>query len=127
MELIARVRVVLKRCGYKDVPRVINSGGVTLDPTGRIAITGNERIDFSPKEFDLLYVLVSHPNQVLSRYALLDEVWGDDSDVTTRTIDAHVSYIRRKIEVFGSVTGKIETVYKAGYMWSLHGDCESGV
>ncbi len=126
-ELTARIRAVLKRCGYKNEPRIINSGGISLDPESR-TITGVDAIiELSPREFDLLYFLVSRPNQTLSRYALLDEIWGEDSEVTTRTIDAHVSYLRKKLADSGIISGRIATVYKAGYMWSINDNNRNGL
>jgi len=119
MELIARVKALLRRCGYREESRVINSGGITIDPMNRSVFAGSSRVEVSPKEFDLLYVLISHPNQALSRYYILDEVWDEDSDLSTRTVDAHVAYLRRKLNVCDLLTGSIETVYRVGYMWTL--------
>jgi len=125
MELIARVRAVLKRCGYREESHAINSGGVTLDPGSRTLLIGEKRVDISPREFDLLRVLLSHPNQALSRYYLLDEVWGEESDLSTRTVDAHIAYLRKKLEDCSGINGVIETVYKVGYMWFLGGGNEN--
>jgi len=117
MELLARIRAVLKRSGHRDELRVVNSGDVTVDPESRCVIAGDQRIDVSPKEFDLLYALVSHPNQALSRYYLLEAVWGEVNDLSMRTVDAHVAYLRRKLESCSNISGGIDTVYKVGYMW----------
>jgi two-component system alkaline phosphatase synthesis response regulator PhoP len=118
MELIARIRAVLRRSGYKESPSVINSAGLIIDPGRRSVQANSIEIEFSPKEFDLLYTLASHPNQALSREYLLNEVWGEDSEVTYRTIDAHVSYLRKKLEDNNETRARIVTVYKVGYMWS---------
>jgi DNA-binding response OmpR family regulator len=119
VELIERVRAVLRRSGYQEKLSVINSSGVVLDPTARsVSIEGNP-VDLTPKEFDLLYMLASHSNQVLSRDSLLDAVWGEDSDVTYRTVDAHISYLRRKIESSPEKPDRIITVYKVGYKWEV--------
>jgi len=117
MELIARIRAVLRRSGYKEKLSVINSAGVMIDPESRLVTVENCNIDLSPKEFNLLYTLASHPNQALSRNYLLDAAWGEDSDVTHRTVDSHISYLRHKIESNPVEPLRIITVYKVGYMW----------
>ncbi|NQU06875.1 MAG: response regulator transcription factor, partial [Calditrichaeota bacterium] len=119
MELIARIRAVLRRSGFKESSSIINSAGLIIDPERRSVIAEDIKIELSPREFDLLYILASHPNQALSREYLLHEVWGEESDVTYRTIDAHVSYIRKKLEENNEAPARIITVYKVGYMWSI--------
>jgi len=117
MELIARIRAVLRRSGYREKHSVINSAGAVIDPEARSVTSDGRDIELSPREFDLLYTLASHPNQALSRNYLLNEVWGEDSDVTNRTVDAHISYLRRKIELNPEAPARIVTVYKVGYKW----------
>ncbi|MCF7811850.1 response regulator transcription factor [bacterium] len=119
MELIARVRAVLRRSGFKESRSVINSAGLMIDPERRSVHANSIKIEFSPKEFDLLYILASRPNQALSREYLLNEVWGENSEVTYRTIDAHVSYLRKKLVESEDKVAQIITVYKVGYMWSI--------
>lgn len=117
MELIARIRAVLRRSGYREKHSVINSAGAVIDPEARSVTSDGRDIELSPREFDLLYTLASHPNQALSRNYLLNEVWGEDSDVTHRTVDAHISYLRHKIESNPEAPARIVTVYKVGYKW----------
>jgi len=117
MELIARVRAVLRRSGCRELPSVINSGGLMMDPAERAASLDDRPLALAPREFDLLYALASHPNQALSRTALLEDAWGDDADVTGRTVDNHVASLRRKIEENPETPTRIITVYKVGYLW----------
>ena len=119
MELIARIRAVLHRSGYQEKLSVINSAGVVIDPGARSVRLEGRNIELSPREFELLYTLASRPNQALSRNSLLDAVWGEDSDVTNRTVDAHISYLRRKIESTPEKPARIVTVYKVGYKWHV--------
>lgn len=121
-ELTARIKAVLRRCGYKAEQRILNSGGISIDPNTRTVMCGTDQIDLTPREFDLLYMLISHSNRAISRYALLDEIWGEDKDVTIRTIDAHVSYLRRKLMDVKGILGQIVTVYKSGYTWEVISD-----
>lgn len=117
-ELIARIRAVLRRSGYQERKTVINSSGFKVDPNSRSVTDSGEQIELTPREFDLVYALASHPNQALSRDYLINSVWGDDSKVTNRTVDAHISYLRQKLNSRNS----IHTVYKVGYMWSNEGE-----
>jgi two-component system OmpR family response regulator len=117
MELIARIRAVLRRLGYRETPSVIHSVGFIIDPHARSVLHNDSELPLAPKEFELLYILASHPDQALSRTFLLDEVWGEESEVTTRTVDAHVSALRHKIETNPEDPTRIVTVYKVGYKW----------
>jgi len=117
MELIARIRAVLRRNGWREKPSVINSCGVMIDPGSHTVTVNGRNVDLSLMEFELLYTLASHPNQALSRNYLLDEVWGEESDVTHRAVDARILSLRRKIEIDAENPKQIITVYKVGYKW----------
>jgi DNA-binding response OmpR family regulator len=118
-ELIARVRAVLRRSGYKEKPAAIHTGGLMIDPESRRAVLDGAALDINGREFDLLYVLASHPGQALSRNFLLDEVWGEDTDVTHRVVDARILSLRRKVEANPDEPKRIVTVYKVGYRWEV--------
>jgi DNA-binding response OmpR family regulator len=118
MELLARIRAVLRRAGIREIPSIVNSCGFTVDPGARTATKDGRAIALTPKEQDLLYTLMSHPNQALSRFALLEEVWGSEVDVTDRTVDSHIASLRRKIEINPEAPERIQTVYKVGYRWT---------
>lgn len=117
MELISRVRAVLRRSGHRDKPSVVHSHGLVIDPAARTASLGGQPLLLAPKEFELLFVLASHPEQALSRSYLLDEIWGQSCDVTSRTVDNHVLSLRKKIESSPENPSRIQTVYKVGYRW----------
>jgi DNA-binding response OmpR family regulator len=117
-ELIARVRAVLRRGGYREKPAVVHKGGLLIDPESRIVELDGTPLDINGREFDLLYVLVSHSGQALSRNFLLDEVWGDETEVTHRVVDARILSLRRKLEDNPEEPVHIVTVYKVGYRWS---------
>ncbi len=97
-ELVGRVRVGLRRGGRGPMPKRIRFGDVDVDLAGRRVFRGDEPVDLTPTEFDLLALLVSRPGEVISRNEFLDEVWGADVHVTLRTVDTHLSSLRRKIE-----------------------------
>jgi two-component system response regulator MtrA len=72
-------------------------------------------VALTPKEFDLLLAFVRRPGVVLSRVALLRDVWGHAADVMTRTVDIHVAELRRKLERVPARPRHLVTVWKAGY------------
>lgn len=95
--------------------RVLRYGKLTVDPARREARVGETLVPLRAKEFDLLHYLVRHPGIVLSREALLREVWGYDYPVDTRTIDVHVRWLRQKLEEDSGQPRMIETVRGFGY------------
>jgi DNA-binding response OmpR family regulator len=105
-ELLARVRALLRR----SVPDALQVGGVRMDLAGhRVLIEGTE-IGLANKEFELLRVLLSRPGQVVSREEILREVWNAPELKSSKTLDMHMSWLRRKI---GS--GRIATVRGVGF------------
>jgi DNA-binding response OmpR family regulator len=90
-------------------------GVVEVDPAARTVTREGAPVDLSPKEFDLLVALLRHEGAVVSRPALLDDVWGYASDVLSRTVDTHVAELRRKLEDDPANPRHILTVRKAGY------------
>ncbi len=105
-ELLARVRALLRR----SAPDALQVGGVRMDLAGhRVLIEGTE-IGLATKEFELLRVLLARPGQVVSREEILREVWNDPELKSSKTLDMHISWLRRKI---GS--GRIATVRGVGF------------
>ena len=99
-ELLARVRSVSRRGPIpKDVK--LTAGDLRLDPASREVVRGERRIEVTPREFQVLELLMRRAGRVVSRDSLIDIVWGGDSDVTTNTVDAFVSALRRKLELDG--------------------------
>lgn len=113
-ELVARVRAILRRAAAPLAPQneTRRLGNLTLNPTSRDTLIGEQRIDLRSKEFDLLLTLMDHQNIVLSREQLLDLVWGYEFYGQTRTVDVHIAHLRDKL--VGSNL-KIETVWGKGY------------
>ena len=112
-ELVARVRAVLRRYQKSVRPeQSLTVGELTIDPASREARTGDRLLELRPKEFDLLLALVEHRGIVLSRDQLLDLVWGYDFPGGTRTVDAHISHLRARLDGTSVV---IETLRGIGY------------
>jgi two-component system alkaline phosphatase synthesis response regulator PhoP len=112
-ELVARVGAVLRRYQKSVRPdQSMTVGELVVDPASREARMGECLLDLRPKEFDLLLALVEHRGLVMSRDQLLDLVWGYEFPGGTRTVDAHISHLRARLEG-GEVT--IETHRGIGY------------
>lgn len=96
--LLGRISAILRR-GSKGLtkPNVLTFGTLQIDRTSYTVIIGEQTVDLPKKEFELLYFLAQHPNQVFSRDDLLHNIWGSDVYVLARTVDVHVRKIREKI------------------------------
>jgi len=117
-ELLARVKAVLRRSAYKpamDEAQTLELPGMSISRVSREVIVGDQRIDLTPKEFDLLWYLASNKNRVFTREQLLEHVWayqefyGDE-----RTVDQHIKRLRRKIETTATPC-RIATIWGVGY------------
>ncbi len=97
-EVLARVKAVLRRAHGDDstVP-VITQGSISVDSVRKVAQVGGQDIRLSPKEFGILWLLVSHAGRVFSREEILAHVWHGEAYVLDRTVDVHVARIRRKL------------------------------
>ena len=124
-EFVARVRALLRRprpsrlvAGIGDDARPIAVKGLTVDPARRHARVDGNEIELTSHEFDMLYLLASHPGIVFSREALVKRVWGDDTFVTERSVDTLIKRLRRKIETEANDPQLILTVWGTGYKFS---------
>jgi DNA-binding response OmpR family regulator len=108
-ELLARVRALLRRSA-PETPDALEAGGVRMDLAGRRVLIEGAEIALANKEFELLRVLLSRPGQVVSREEILREVWKDPELKNSKTLDMHMSWLRRKI---GS--SRIATVRGVGF------------
>jgi two-component system, OmpR family, KDP operon response regulator KdpE len=97
--LLARVRAVLRRGGRAEPRRraTVVLGGLTIDLLARTADLDGRRLPLSPKEFDLLAYLATRPGEVVSKRELLAEVWRTPYSQADKTVDVHVSWLRRKL------------------------------
>ena len=112
MELIARVKAVLRRCGPGEDREIIEVDEIRMD-TGRhtVHVSGRE-IALTLKEYELLRVLMQKPGRLIEREALIDAVWSRDYMGASHTLDAHIQTLRSKL---GSSGSRIQTVYGCGY------------
>lgn len=109
-ELVARVEAVLRR--YNKVNEIKMVYDIEINISSRTVKKGGKCILLTPKEFDLLILLVQNKNFVLYRETIFEKVWGIDTQFETRTLDLHIQRLRKKL----GLKDKIKTVYKIGYM-----------
>jgi DNA-binding response OmpR family regulator len=112
-ELLARVRAHLRRPTQPEATRLA-AAGIEADLLSREVLRDGERVELSPKEFELLAHFLRHPTQVLSRQQLLSGVWGYDFEPNTNVVEVYVGYLRRKLSRPGS-PAPIDTVRSVGY------------
>ena len=111
--LVARVKAILRRTdGTVRLGRPIEVGSLRIDPRRREVLVGGRPVELRAREFDLLAALARDPGVVLTRDALLEDVWGTDFPGETRTVDVHVSEVRKKLGADGP---SIESVRGVGY------------
>ncbi|MEU6477917.1 response regulator transcription factor [Streptomyces sp. NPDC047017] len=117
-ELVARVRTLLRRTAPRHAPGsspVLSVGAVTVDPVRHLVTVEGRPVECTPGEFRLLAMLAEQPERVFSRGQLLQELHGVDRFVSSRTVDAHVMNLRRKIETSAGRPSRLVTVYGVGY------------
>ena len=114
-EFLARVRAALRRQPKAATPQNLESGNLNLDLISRKVFKGNEQLNLSYKEFDLLAELMRNTGMVLSRDLLLTKVWGYDYYGESRTVDVHIRWLREKIEDDPSKPKRITTIRSVGY------------
>lgn len=114
-ELMARLRAHLRRRPDPAERTWIDVGRLRLDLLARRAYLGSAEVALRPKEFDLLAVLTASAGQVVSRTKLMAEVWDENWYGSTKTLDVHVSLLRRKLTLHGEPAERITTVRGRGY------------
>ena len=134
-ELVARVRALIRRMHMDNVerqteplevlePRASDNGAfvvgdISVDPATRQATLRGEPVDLKKKEFDLLEYFARHPGVVMTREALLREVWGYQHHIDTRTVDVHIRWLRQKIEDDPGEPKRLLTVRGHGYRFMV--------
>ena len=115
-ELVARIRAVLRRAAQGAPPsEVLRVADVTLDKGSRFVKVGDQFVNLTPSEFDILAILMSAPGRVFSRPDLLTQLQGSAFEGVERNIDVHVSNLRAKIEPDPRQPRYVETVFGVGY------------
>jgi DNA-binding response OmpR family regulator len=112
----ARIRAVLRRAGASAAPRdrAATVGGLRIDPTARTATLDGAALDLTPREFDLLYHLAARAGEVVSKRELLTEVWQLPYAKADKTVDVHLSWLRRKLGETADAPRYLHTVRRVG-------------
>lgn len=116
-ELVARVKAVLRRTGAKeeDHEKPLIFTALQIDPIRRTVLLENQPITLTAKEFELLWLMASHPQQVFTREQLLNRIWGYEFYGDESTVTVHIRRLREKIEPDPSNPTFIQTVWGVGY------------
>lgn len=119
LEVKARIKAILRRVEQKkntvDQERFIESGDMRLDCEGRRTYIADKEISLTAKEYEVLELLMLHPNKVYSRENLLKLVWGSDYPGDVRTVDVHIRRLREKIEENPGEPKYVHTKWGVGY------------
>ena len=112
MEMVSRVKAVLRRVQRAPIEDVYQAGGISLSLKERLVKVDQEPIQLSYKEFELLKVFMEHPGEVFTRQWLYERIWNGTYSEKNRTVDIHVQTLRKKLGTCGSL---IESVKYIGY------------
>ena len=114
-ELLARIRVQLRRRQRDDQPTQLRYAALSMDTAAHETHVGGRRVELTAKEYELLELFMRHPQQVLTREVIYDRVWGYDFGGESNIIEVYVRYLRQKTEVEG-MARLIHTVRGVGYV-----------
>lgn len=117
MELVSRIKAVLRRCQGAGVQKLLRLNGLCLNLDEHTVSIDGVRIQLTYKEFELLSLFLSHPGMAFTRQQLFTEVWGENYIGETRTLDMHIRTLRQKLGDYGKY---IETVRNIGYRLEAH-------
>ena len=112
MEMVARVKAVLRRTSKETSTDDITVGNIVLKEKEHKVTSNSEKVDLTHKEFEILKLFMQNPNMVFSRDKLMSEIWGMDYIGESRTVDMHIKTLRHKL---GDAGGQIKTVIGVGY------------
>ena len=123
-EIVARIKSVLRRTNANTVTaeetaiKEVNYDKLSINLTNYVLKVDGKQVDTPPKELELIYHLASHPNKVFTRDQLLDEVWGFEYYVDSRTVDVHIKRLREKLKGV-SDKWELRTVWSVGYKFEV--------
>ncbi len=118
-ELVARIRAVLRRTEREaESGSILRRGDITLDHDSRLVKVGEQHIDLTPSEFNLLETLMRTPGRAFSRAELLERLQGTSFEGVERTIDVHIRNLRSKIEPEPTQPFYVQTVFGVGYRFN---------
>ncbi len=117
-ELVARIRAILRRGHGPQRKAPLDVGAIHLDPGARTVTKDGSNIELTPREFDLLHLLMQNAGNVVRREEIMDEVWDAHWFGPTKTLDVHISWLRKKLEEDASTPRYITTVRGVGFRFA---------
>lgn len=119
LEVKARMKAIMRRSSHKEAEKtdqdIIENGDIRLEKSGRRCYILGKEMNLTAKEYELMELLISHPNKVYSREKLLDLIWGADYPGDVRTVDVHIRRLREKIEENPGEPKYVHTKWGVGY------------
>ncbi len=125
-ELVARIRAIMRRGRLTERRGVVEVGDLRLDPASRTFAKNGEPVELAAREFDLLHILMANAGQVVRRERIMDEVWDPHWFGPTKTLDVHISWLRKKIEDDPRHPRYITTVRGVGFRFASNEDLAAG-
>ncbi|MCP9760559.1 DNA-binding response regulator [Aquitalea sp. S1-19] len=114
LELLVRIKVLMRH--FRSLtPLVLHLGDYEIDTSQRVIRHAGQEVELTQKEYDLALYLFQHPEKLFSRMSLMEEVWGLHVKLDTRTVDTHISRLRRKLQLSGHGSWLLSSVYGYGY------------
>jgi DNA-binding response OmpR family regulator len=117
-ELVARIRAVLRRCHLEESSDTIQRRMITMDLRKHQVLKGNTVVELTDKEFQILAFLMKRSSEVITRDDFLKTIWGEEVYITHRTVDIHISALRKKIEDDPEHPSLIISVRNVGYKFN---------
>ena len=123
-EVVARINAVLRRItpSHNNTSSKISYPSLEIDLNNYSVKLDGKKINLTKKEIEVLWMIASAPNKILSRDELLDNIWGEDYFGDPRTIDTHIKRLRAKLNLNGQYTWDIKTIWGAGYKFEVEDD-----
>ena len=116
MELVSRVKALLRRTGEKDAEKVIKIGDLVIDDEKRKVFVSGSAVELTYKEYELLHYLAQNQEIVLPRDSIMEHIWHANCEIESRTLDVHIKTLRHKL---GDAGKYIKTVRNVGYCMNL--------
>lgn len=117
MEMVSRIKAVLRRCESASQDDTLSYGDITLSEKAHLVTVNGEKVSLTFKEFEILKLFIKNPGIVFSRDKLLSEIWGIDYLGESRTVDMHIKTLRQKLGLAGAC---IQTVVGVGYRMEVN-------
>ena len=117
MELLLRIKAMLRRIGDEEEKRTIEQGRFKIDTYAKKVFKSDKEIDLTPKEYSIIKLFLENPEKAFSRDELMDLIWGENYIADPKIVDVNIRRLRSKIESSSSKQGYIETIWGFGYRW----------